>query len=148
MKSSIHDPYAVLRIQSFRLYLLGRLFLTLGFQIQEIAIGWILYAKTGNPLVLGFTGLAVAIPYIITSMFSGLIADTKNRKYVVIYAVLLMLSSSIALLFKLYIDSAIHTNTIDILPIISYYFCWISPRFYGAILTGIMGRFYSQRIIS
>lgn len=116
MKSSIHDPYAVLRIQSFRLYLLGRLFLTLAFQIQEIAIGWILYAKTGNPLVLGFTGLAVAIPYIITSMFSGLIADTKNRKYVVIYAVLLMLSSSIALLFKLYIDSAIHTNTIDILP--------------------------------
>lgn len=147
MKSSIHDPYAVLRIQSFRLYLLGRLFLTLGFQIQEIAIGWILYAKTGNPLVLGFTGLAVAIPYIITSMFSGLIADTKNRKYVVIYAVLLMLSSSIALLFKLYIDSSIHTNTIDILPYyIVLFFVGLARGFMGPSLQALWADFIPKEL--
>ena len=39
-----NDPYAALRIPSFRRILLGRLFLTLGIQIQAVSIGWLLYA--------------------------------------------------------------------------------------------------------
>ena len=99
-----NDPYAALRIPSFRRILLGRLFLTLGYQIQAVSIGWLLYIKTGDPLALGLSGLAEAIPYITTSMFSGLLADTKNRKHVfVMGAVVLLISSVIIVLMFFFI---------------------------------------------
>ena len=110
------DPYAVLRIPSFRRILLGRLFLTLGYQVQAVSIGWLLYAKTGGPLALGFSGLAEAIPYIITSAFSGLIADRKNRKFVAIWAVSLLFVSSIILLLRVIHDIENPSQTLQTFP--------------------------------
>ncbi len=34
-----HDPYAVLRIPEFRLFVLARLSLTLALQIQSVVVG-------------------------------------------------------------------------------------------------------------
>jgi MFS family permease len=96
-----NDPYAALRFPSFRRILIGRLFLTLSIQIQAVSIGWLLYIKTGDPLALGFSGLAEAIPYIITSMFSGYIADTKNRKHVLIASMFFLFIASIGLLLQI-----------------------------------------------
>lgn len=111
-----NDPYAALRIPSFRRILLGRLFLTLGYQIQAVSIGWLLYIKTGDPLALGLSGLAEAIPYIITSMFSGLLADTKNRKHVAMGAVFLLLISSVILLLRIMNDLADSAPGINTTP--------------------------------
>ena len=104
MNVLINDPYAALRFPSFRRILIGRLFLTLSIQIQAVSIGWLLYVKTGDPLALGFSGLAEAIPYIITSMFSGYVADTKNRKHVLMAAMFFLFLASIGLLLQIMSD--------------------------------------------
>ncbi len=111
-----NDPYAALRIPSFRRILLGRLFLTLGIQIQAVSIGWLLYIKTGDPLALGLSGLAEAIPYITTSMFSGYIADTKNRKHVLMGALFFLFLASIGLLFQIMSDLNASTHSLNTLP--------------------------------
>ncbi|MFZ9977004.1 MAG: MFS transporter [Candidatus Kapaibacteriota bacterium] len=118
-----NDPYAALRIPSFRRILLGRLFLTLGIQIQAVSIGWLLYIKTGDPLALGLSGLAEAIPYITTSMFSGYIADTKNRKHVLMGALFFLFLASIGLLFQIMSDLNTATKSLETLP---YYFALFS----------------------
>jgi len=118
-----NDPYAALRIPSFRRILLGRLFLTLGIQIQAVSIGWLLYIKTGDPLALGLSGLAEAIPYITTSMFSGYIADTKNRKHVLMGALFFLFLASIGLLFQIMSDLNTETKSLETLP---YYFALFS----------------------
>ncbi len=118
-----NDPYAALRIPSFRRILLGRLFLTLGIQIQAVSIGWLLYIKTGDPLALGLSGLAEAIPYITTSMFSGYIADTKNRKHVLMGALFFLFLASIGLLFQIMSDLNTASKSLETLP---YYFALFS----------------------
>ena len=123
MKIHSNDPYAALRIPSFRRILLGRLFLTLGIQIQAVSIGWLLYIKTGDPLALGLSGLAEAIPYITTSMFSCYIADTKNRKHVLMGALFFLFLASIGLLFQIMSDLNTASKSLETLP---YYFALFS----------------------
>lgn len=99
------DPYISLRNRDFRLILLTRLFIALAIQIQAITIGWLVYQKTGNPLALGYSGLAEALPYIFTSAFSGLIADSYNRQRVVGFATGLLLIASAVLFFHTLYDT-------------------------------------------
>lgn len=85
-----HDPYAVLRIKEFNFFLITRFFLTLGIQLQSVVVGWQIYELTHDVVSLGMIGLAEAIPFIIVSFFSGHVADTFNRKWIVlIFGVLL-----------------------------------------------------------
>ena len=118
MNIAVNDPYAALRFPSFRRILLGRLFLTLSIQIQAVSIGWLLYSKTGDPLALGFSGLAEAIPYITTSMFSGYVADTQNRKHVLMGALFFLFLASVGLLFQIMSDLQ---NADSVLQTMPYY---------------------------
>lgn len=79
-----HDPYAVLRIKEFNFFLITRFFLTLGIQLQSVVVGWQIYELTHDVVSLGMIGLAEAIPFIIVSFFSGHVADTFNRKWIVL----------------------------------------------------------------
>ncbi len=91
------DAYGALRIPQFRRILLTRLCITLAIQIQYVAIGWQVYAITHDPLKLGYSGLAEALPYVSLSLFSGYVADHYNRKRVWQYSVLILLFASIVL---------------------------------------------------
>ncbi len=83
-----HDPYAVLRIPEFRLFVLGRLCLTLALQIQAVVVGWQIYDLTQDPLALGLIGLAEAIPSIIVALYAGHVADSTSRKKIIISCIL------------------------------------------------------------
>lgn len=67
-KTRKHDPYAVLKLPDFRLYVSARLCITLAMQIQAVIVGWQIYDMTQDPLSLGLIGLAEAIPYIVVSL--------------------------------------------------------------------------------
>jgi MFS family permease len=96
-----HDPYAVLRIKEFNFFLITRFFLTMGIQLQSVVVGWQIYELTHDVVSLGMIGLAEAIPFIIVSFFSGHVADTFNRKWIVlIFSSFLLLVT----LFLLYVS--------------------------------------------
>jgi len=90
------DPYIALRFKEFRTFLLMRFFLTIGYQVQGVIIGWYVYTLTNDPLSLGLIGLAEAIPAIGIALYGGYVADKSNKKYLLIKVVgLILLSSSV-----------------------------------------------------
>jgi len=91
------DAYGALRIKEFRRILVTRFCITLAIQIQYVAIGWQVYAVTHDPLALGLSGLAEAMPYISVSLISGYVADHYNRKRVFQTAVLVLFAASVGL---------------------------------------------------
>jgi MFS family permease len=94
-----HDPFAVLRYKEFNLFLTNRFFLTLGIQMQSVIVGWQIYKLTGDVLALGMIGMAEAIPFILVSLISGHIADTFNRKYIILFFSLLFIVVTSFLLY-------------------------------------------------
>ena len=73
------DAYAALKIAAFRNFQLSRFMLTFAVQMAETIIGWKIYELTHDKLALGLLGLSEALPFILTSLYSGHAADTFNR---------------------------------------------------------------------
>jgi MFS family permease len=93
------DPYAVWRIRDFRFFVFGRFFVTISTQMQAIIVGWQIYELTKDVLSLGLIGLAEAIPFIVTSLFSGFVADMYRRKNIILIASVFMFITSAILLY-------------------------------------------------
>lgn len=70
----------VLNVKSFRYFLLTRIMLTLGLQMQAVVVGWQIYKLTQDPFSLGLIGLAEAIPALSIALYAGHIADIHNKK--------------------------------------------------------------------
>ncbi len=92
------DAYAVLKIKDFRLFISARFVLTFAIQMQSVVVGWQVYDITHDVLSLGLIGLAEAIPFIVSALFAGYVADRYNRKKVMSIAVLVYLLGALLLL--------------------------------------------------
>ena len=75
-----------------------RLMTTLTIQIMSVSVGYYVYELTNDPLMLGFVGLAEALPAIIVSLWAGHLADKYNRRNLLIGCISVLLICSIALL--------------------------------------------------
>jgi len=94
---------AIFKIKEYRYFILARFFLTLGIQLQMSTINLqVYYEFTKEEFVLGMIGLTEAIPFIITSFFSGHYSDILNRKKIILVGISLLLLGAVAL----YINSA------------------------------------------
>lgn len=93
-----HDPYATLRIRDFRLFLLARLLMTSAILVQSVAVGWLVYQVTHDPLSLGLIGLAEAIPAIGVALYAGHVADRANRRRIILICLSLLALASGGLL--------------------------------------------------
>lgn len=56
----------------------------IGDSIHEIALIWIIYELTGNPILISITVIASFLPTILISLPAGSLVDRWNRKYVLI----------------------------------------------------------------
>lgn len=102
MNTVKHDPYAALRVKEFLFFLNTRFFLTMAIQMQSVIVGWQVYQITKDVLDLGLINLAEALPFIFISFFSGHVADTYNRKsIIVIFTSLLLLCTGALFYFSL-----------------------------------------------
>ena len=75
-----HDPYGALRVPAFRWFVVSLMAMTIGIQIQGIAVAWQLYTATNDPLTLGLAGLAEVLPFLALSLPAGHWADRHDRK--------------------------------------------------------------------
>jgi MFS family permease len=114
-------PYAALKIPDFRLFISARFCVTLAIQIQAVVVAWQVYEMTKDPLSLGLIGLAEAIPSIGVSLYAGHVADSVQRKKIIIVCLTtLLICSIILLLFTLDLGSFILDN--GVLPIYTVIF--------------------------
>jgi MFS family permease len=91
-------PYAALKIPDFRLFISARFCVTLAIQIQAVVVAWQVYEMTKDPLSLGLIGLAEAIPSIGVSLYAGHVADTVQRKNIIMVCLTTLLICSMVLL--------------------------------------------------
>ncbi|HYO97676.1 MAG TPA: MFS transporter [Polyangiaceae bacterium] len=96
-------PGAAFQSRDFRWFQAARGVGVSAYQMQSVAIGWQVYALTGNALDLGFVGLAQFLPAVLLSLFTGHVADRYDRRQVILacYALLACASLTLALVMSL-----------------------------------------------
>ena len=75
------NPLPTLRAlehRNFRLFLSGQVCALIGYWMQSIAQGWLLYKLTGSATLLGILGFASSLPILLLSPFAGMWSDRCN----------------------------------------------------------------------
>jgi MFS family permease len=83
MTTSRAQTLSVLRHPDVLRFVSARFLATLAAQIQLVAVGWQMYAITGDPLDLGLIGLSQFIPFVTLILPAGHAADHYNRSRIV-----------------------------------------------------------------
>jgi len=91
------NGFSVLKHRNFSFYLSARILGTLAVQMQSVAIGWQVYAMTGNVYDLGMIGLAQFAPFLCLILFAGHVADVYNRRLIIIGCYIAQLLCSLSL---------------------------------------------------
>ena len=93
------SPYAILRNRDFLYYLLGRVMASFGQQMLTVAVGWEIYERTHSALALSFVGLSAFLAMVLMTLPAGHVADTRERKQVIILmqAAMALISLGLAL---------------------------------------------------
>lgn len=71
-------PLRALRHRNFSLFVGGQVFALIGYWMQSIAQGWLLYRLTDSVALLGLLGFASSLPILLLSPFAGLWSDRFN----------------------------------------------------------------------
>src|ERR1041384_2251821 len=71
------------RHRPFALYWVSRVSSTVALQMQAVAVGWLMYDITHNPLDLGLVGLTQFIPAALFVLVAGQVADRFDRRVIV-----------------------------------------------------------------
>ena len=79
--SGVPAPAAgLLAHRPFQLFLAARIGSAMAFQGTGVAIGWLVYDKTHNPLDLGLIGLCQFLPMVVLTFVVGHVADQFDRR--------------------------------------------------------------------
>ncbi|MBI5165900.1 MAG: MFS transporter [Magnetospirillum sp.] len=84
MSTPRHGAAAVLAIRPFRLFLAARFVTATAFQMVGVAVGWQIYALTGDPLHLGYVGLTQFVPILLLALPAGHAADRFDRRHLLV----------------------------------------------------------------
>ncbi len=63
---------------------ISRVLTSLGFQVASVAVGWMVYEKTGDAYDLGLVGLFQFLPMVLLTFVVGTVADRVDRRRIVI----------------------------------------------------------------
>ncbi len=142
------DPYAALRIPEFRSFIAMRFFLTIGYQIQAVTIGWYVYSITKDPLSLGLIGLAEAIPAITIALYGGYVADKSDKTNMLKWILAAMaISSMVILIITLPVIANQIGQKILIMTIYAVIFCTgLARGFYSPTAFSLMAQIVPRKI--
>jgi len=93
-----HDPLAALRQPSFIAFSGSRLLSGAAQTMVQAAVAWQVFAISGSALSLGLIGLARFLPALGLSLVGGAVADSYDRRRVLMLAQLAPLACSLVLL--------------------------------------------------
>ena len=104
---SVDDPYAVWRNRDYRLFSISWLALVMAGQIETIAVGIHIYARTADPLALGWIGLVRAVPVMLLAIAGGQLADRFDRRSIMLLTLMLGVLSTAGLAALAYFEAPI-----------------------------------------
>ena len=86
MSANTHDPYAALRVATYRDYMTGSFLSSIGRQAVSVAVTWEIYQWTKSATALGLVGLINVIPLLVLSLPAGSIADRYDRRRIITWS--------------------------------------------------------------
>ncbi len=95
---SVLPATGVFRSRDFGLYLTARFLSALAIQMQNVAIGWLVYDLTRDPFALGLVGLASFLPAVALALVTGHTADRYDRRRILVACYLVTLATAVGLL--------------------------------------------------
>jgi MFS family permease len=98
---SLNSPtggFAVLRNRNVSFYLLARFMGTIAVQMMSVAIGWQVYELTHSLFNLGLIGLAQFAPFLVLILWAGHVADTHDRRVIVMLCMAAQLVCNLGLM--------------------------------------------------
>ncbi|MFN2199871.1 MAG: MFS transporter [Caldilineaceae bacterium] len=101
------DPYAALRFEDYRFFMVGWFLAMIGTRIQSVAIGWEMYSRTGDALSLGLVGLAQALPTMLLALPAGYLADRMSRPLLIKLSLAAMTVTSLSLALLSYREGSV-----------------------------------------
>lgn len=75
-----HAGWILFRNRDFLFYTIGRFFSALAYQIEVVAVGWLVYELTHDAFALGLVGLTSFLPAISLALVTGHVADRFERR--------------------------------------------------------------------
>ena len=75
--------FSSLSNRDFRNLWFGMVFLSAGFSMELVAVGYLVYDLTGSAILLGVVEMGFAVPTLALSLLGGVVADRFDRKYVI-----------------------------------------------------------------
>jgi len=97
MDTGTSSRLALWRLTAYRWFLLSLGAATLASQVQGAAVAYQLYALTHDPLSLGMIGLAEALPFIVSALPAGHLADVHDRRRLGAAALVVLMLAAMAL---------------------------------------------------
>ncbi len=97
LEESVHDPLAILKYPNFVKFTVSRSFSTLGMALLQAVMAWQVYDISGSAFYLGLLGLLRFVPALALSLVGGAVADTYNRRTIIIIAQIVPLACAIIL---------------------------------------------------
>ena len=79
-----HDAYAAIRVSDYRRFAVGFALAATGLQMLGLAVLWEIHERTDDPLAMGLTGLARALPVVLLALPAGHLADKLSRKHIIV----------------------------------------------------------------
>lgn len=144
-----HDPLAAVRIPEYRYLMIGRFCFIMALRMLGTVVGWWLYELTGDPLALGFIGLAEVIPALSLALYAGHIIDLSEKRKVLLRGVLFYLLCGITLFF---ISTSFFKNNTGKTWIIAgiytvIFFTGIIRAFTGPTFSAIVGQTVPKNLL-
>ncbi|WP_395452939.1 MFS transporter [Azospirillum melinis] len=99
------------RHRAFALFWSARVCSMLAIQMQVVAVGWQVYAMTGDPLDLGLVGLFQFLPSLALVLVAGHVVDNNDRR-TVLFGALSVEMIAVAALFLLTMAGALSPHAI------------------------------------
>jgi MFS family permease len=88
----------LLHYTGFMRFLSARLLASVAVQMQTVAVGWQVYAITGDPLDLGLIGLSQFLPFVLLVLPAGHVADRHDRALILALCIALEFGCALLLL--------------------------------------------------
>jgi MFS family permease len=76
--------FDALSVRDYRLLFQGNAVTSIGFWMQQVALGWLVLDLTDSPFYLGLASFARSFPMLVVSPFGGVLADRLDRRFLII----------------------------------------------------------------
>ncbi|MFC1645855.1 MFS transporter [Candidatus Omnitrophota bacterium] len=107
--------FSSVRVKDFRIYLIGMFVSMCGTWMQAMVQNWLVYDLSKSSFILGLVGFVTYSPIIFLSLFSGVLVDRVNKRYLLVFAQIAFM----LLAFALALFTQFHLITVNLILLIS-----------------------------